>query len=324
MEMELSIIIPMYNAENTITKCIESIEVQEVNFDFEIIVVDDGSVDSSVIMVKDMIAEYNNIVLLRQQNLKQSEARNNGLKHAKGKYVMFFDCDDNIESGMLKKMVKTIEGNELAMCGIKKIFSNRIVIENKTALNNAENKRELIINYLTKNKEFDVGLWNKIFKLDVIRNNGLYFENGNFFEDSLFVLKYLCFINFDKVKFIDEAFYNLYKRNGKSTTTKFDFQIDHLAHVYVKKVCSFLKELSVSIPDEAFVAFEIRIVLHVIHHHIKYDDSWSSRLQRRKMSFVSVRTFFRALKFLNSNYRFASIVARYYPSIYIKMYLENK
>lgn len=90
MKITLSIIIPMYNTEQTIGRCLDSIERQQVDFPFEIIVVDDGSTDDSVGSIETYQKRFTNIKLFKQQNMKQSAARNNGLNHAKGDYVMFF------------------------------------------------------------------------------------------------------------------------------------------------------------------------------------------------------------------------------------------
>jgi len=319
--MKLSIIIPMYNAEKTIIGCIDSIEIQETDFEYEIIIIDDGSTDSSIKIVKRIIKKYNNIVLLCQKNLKQSVARNNGLNYAKGKYVMFFDCDDDINQGMLRNMINLIDdNNDLVMCGINKVFSDKVIVENKTLLNLAQNKKNLIINYLTRNKEFDVGLWNKVFKLDVIKDNDLHFENGNFFEDSLFVLKYLCAIRFEKIQFVDDTYYNLYKRDGMSTTMHFNAKIDYFATLYEKKVKIFLDEMSIHLPKKAYIAFKIRTRLHLVHHHINYDSRWNTSAQKKLMTFVNFKMFFNSLVFLDDNYKVASIAARYFPLLYIRMY----
>lgn len=321
MDLDLSIIIPMYNAQDTIKECIDSIELQDTEFKFEIIVVDDGSTDNSVNLLRNLIFDFNNIFLIQQKNSKQSVARNNGLKKAQGKYVMFFDCDDTIEPNMLNKMINLMnENNQLVMCGIKKIFNNKVIIENQSVLGRSSSKEDLIIKYLTKNKEFDVGLWDKIFKLDIIKNNKLIFENGNFFEDSLFILKYLYFCDLDKIKFINDQFYDLYKRSGKSTTTKFDSNVDLLANQYVYRVDTFLKSTNLRMSKYVFDAFKIRIYMYLVHHHIKYDSSWDARKQIKKLSFIKGYSLFKVCIYIDRSYFFAFILARYFPIIYIFLY----
>lgn len=325
MNIVLSIIIPMYNAQKTIIKCIDSIENQITDFQFEIIIVDDGSTDNSVAILEDCRLKYDNIFLLRQKNLKQSVARNNGLGHAKGKYVMFFDCDDIIEPNMLNKMINIMQkGNDFTMCGIRKIFDNdEVIIENKTRLSKSKDKKQLISDYLTKNKELDTGLWNKVFKLKIIKENNLFFDNGDFFEDSLFVFKYLYFCNFNKIEIIENTFYNLFKRNGKSTTTVFNSKIDFWADQYISKVESFFEDYSFDISQNALSSFEARVKLHVVHHHIKYDPLWNANIQRKKLSFLNFNSILRTSSYLDMNYWMACVIARYFPNIYMLLYLKN-
>lgn len=313
----------MYNAEKTILNCIDSIEKQKTNIKFEIIIVDDGSIDSSVEIVTEIMGIYNNVTLLRQKNLKQSAARNNGLANANGKYIMFFDCDDDIEPGMLNKMMNFVDKYDFIMCGINKIFSDKTIIENQSSLSKAQNKKELLENYLTKNKELDVGLWNKVFKLEIIQNNNLHFENGNFFEDSLFILKYLEIVDFNKIRIMDDVFYNLYKRSGSSTTTQYNKKIDYFASLYEDKVFSFLKNSLIDFSSNVNTAFKIRIQLHVINHHIKYDEGWNSYKQKQRLSFVKFNLFWKAIFLLNINYALASILSRYLPNLYMYMYKKK-
>lgn len=319
MNLELSIIIPMYNAQKTIIRCIESIENQAANFPFEIIVVDDGSFDESIILLRNMQQKYDNIKIVQQQNLKQSAARNNGLSLAKGKYIMFFDCDDVVEPNMLNKMVDLMVNRDLVVCGIRKVYKNKVIDENKSALANAKSKERLLEFFLTRNKEFDVGLWNKIFKSEIIKENNIKFDNGNFFEDSLFVFKYLYYCNNKKIIYINDCFYNLYKNNG-STTMIYHPEIDHFADVFIKKVSDFLLENNIYLSNSVITAFKLRTRLHVIHHHIKYDDEWVACKQRAFLAFAKGISILKVFNKLNYKYFIAVILAKYFPESYIKIY----
>ena len=94
--MKYSVIIPVYNSEKTIKRCIESITSQKRN-DVEIIIINDGSTDMSEGFCKKLQNEYNNIVYIRKENGGVSSARNSGLSVAKGKYIMFVDSDDYVD-----------------------------------------------------------------------------------------------------------------------------------------------------------------------------------------------------------------------------------
>ena len=319
--MDLSIIIPVFNAESTIEQCIMTIEDQVSQYEIQIIAVDDGSVDNSVKVLQKLQKCYSNIEIFSQKNLKQSAARNNGLAYAKGKYVAFFDSDDDVMPGMISSMLSRMEqGNDLVVCGINKIYFSKSISEvDSVFAENYESRKKLISRYLTCNNEADVGLWNKIFRRDILDKFEISFSNGDFFEDSLFVLKYLSVINYKRVLFIPIAFYNLYKREG-STTTSFKPYIDIFADKYISQVASWLSFKQIKIDENVWNAFVLRIHLHVIHHHIKYDGSWNSK--RQKDIFVNFTTmkFLKSIVHLTCKYSLALIVAQYFPGIYYKLY----
>lgn len=321
MKTILSIIIPMYNAQQSIGRCLDSIENQQVDFLFEIIIVDDGSSDDSVECVKQYQDRFTNIKLLTQKNLKQSMARNNGLDHATGEYVMFFDSDDIVEADMLRIMIEKIQAdNDLVMCGIKKIYPDKTIVENQTELVNTVSEKELIANYLDRNREFDTGLWNKVFKMSLIQGHRLRFNNGNFFEDSLFNLKYLLNCRPGKVVFIDQALYDLYKTSGTTTTT-FNPEISYWADEYETKVMAILNNRGIHVKAAVIDAFKIRTMLYIIHHHIKYDTKWNKLEQKKYWSSVPVTL--EALKYLPKRYMVAVILARFSPQAYIHLYQKN-
>ncbi|CAJ1181883.1 putative glycosyltransferase EpsJ [Companilactobacillus paralimentarius] len=323
MKITLSIIIPMYNTEQTIGRCLDSIERQQVDFPFEIIVVDDGSTDDSVGSIETYQKRFTNIKLFKQQNMKQSAARNNGLNHAKGDYVMFFDSDDIIENGMLSIMVHKIEAdNDLVMCGIKKIYPDKTVVEDQTDLTSAKNEQDLITKYLDKNKEFDTGLWNKIFRRSLIQGHQLRFNNGNFFEDSLFNLRYLLNCRPGKVVFINRTLYDLCKTSG-TTTTSFNPKISYWASKYENKVQAILNSRGLHVKTAIINAFKIRTTLYIIHHHIKYDTSWNKAKQRRYWSLYSISAILKALQYLPRRYAAAVILARFSPQTYIRLYQKK-
>lgn len=103
--MFLSFIIPVYNCENLITRCVESIEEQDLD-DFEVILVNDGSLDDSLDVCNRLADTYKNITVLTQSNKGASSARNHGLSIAKGNYMWFVDADDYITPGIVKIIYK--------------------------------------------------------------------------------------------------------------------------------------------------------------------------------------------------------------------------
>lgn len=122
----ISVIIPVYNVKEYLTNCVESIEAQTYK-SFEIILVDDGSSDGSEKLCDELGKAYSNITVVHQKNAGASAARNNGIAHAKGRYTVFCDSDDFIDSTMLEKLINTkkLYPEHLPVCGIRKISAEK-------------------------------------------------------------------------------------------------------------------------------------------------------------------------------------------------------
>ena len=113
----ISIIIPVYNAENYLQECLDSIRKQSLT-NLEIICIDDGSTDNSVSVIKNVMKKDFRIQLIEQTNQGAGIARNNGLKNATGKYVAFLDADDFFyDVDALWKMIEQCEEREVLVCG---------------------------------------------------------------------------------------------------------------------------------------------------------------------------------------------------------------
>ncbi|MDT2740336.1 glycosyltransferase family 2 protein [Enterococcus canintestini] len=316
----ISFVIPMYNSEKTISKVLDSIFLQSYLPEYEIIIVDDGSVDNSVKVVEKVSETHPEIKLIKQKNCKQAVARNNGLKNVLGEFVCFIDSDDLLKKNYLYDLLSPLNTDNrlsLSIGGIEKVFESgkESIVENESVLENAQNKQKLLSLYLTKNSEMDVGLWNKVFKTEIIRENNINFKNSNFFEDSFFVLEYLENLEVEQIFFSNHVVYELFK-GGESTTTSFKPEIDQLAKKYINFVG--LKVQAKDLSNDVFAAFKIRTILHVVHHHIKYDHEWSSSKQVSLFKNSGIGVPFSRL--LSIKYNVASIFARTFPKIYIKLY----
>ncbi|USS90339.1 glycosyltransferase family 2 protein [Fructilactobacillus carniphilus] len=312
-DFDISIIMPAYNSEKTIGRAIDSIIKQKTKYKFELIVVDDGSKDNTIQIVKRKAANGNNINLLLQDHQFQAKARNLGIKKAKGKFIMFADDDDLYLHGFIEKMGNSIAEKQLVIAGIQKENNGEINLETNSLLESADSKEQLIGIYLTKNQEMDVGLWNKIFIKKVIEDNNISMSNDNFFEDSLFVLDYLLAINYRKIYFINEPLYDLKKRNG-STTNTFDSKLLEKCHNYINKVSLLVNENHLK---QFLPAFKARIYLFYIHRNILTNQAWTSKQQVKILKpYISLETF----KNLQVKYGIALLIARFLPQIYINLY----
>ena len=183
--MRVSIIIPVYNVNSFIKKCIKSVFDQSLR-DFECIIVNDGSKDNSIELAQEIIKGDKRFKVFHQKNQGQGMARNLGLKYAKGKYICFIDADDFVETNYLEEMCREIEKQkaDIVCCGFNIIKKNK-VRPHLVSLESSS-KIESILHLLNGN---DWGsLFNRIFKSSLVKD--LNFNKGIGQDKPLF-LNYL-------------------------------------------------------------------------------------------------------------------------------------
>lgn len=188
----LSIIIPVYNRENYIMKCINSIQMINSK-QIEIIIIDDGSQDRSLEICQQLMKNDSRIKLVSQQNAGVSSARNLGLKNASGKYIMFVDSDDMVLSETINYFLSMDTESDIYLFDYYMIDS----ICNKYCTRETENT---VIDIFLKRKSNMI--WNNIYKADVIKKRGLRFqEKMKMGEDLIFNLNFaLAARNFCYIK----------------------------------------------------------------------------------------------------------------------------
>lgn len=208
--MFLSFIIPVYNCENLITRCIESIEGQDFD-DFEVILVNDGSLDDSLDVCNKLANTYGNIIVLNQSNKGASSARNNGLSVAKGDYVWFVDADDYITPGIVKTIYKhAIEKScDVFAMNYKYITNN----SQKDILQYSKDTDISCVDYLSDAPCMFAAT--KVYKRASLK--GLTFRDGlTNIEDFLFNIQYLATI--DSINTLPNVGYVYDNTNIKSTS----------------------------------------------------------------------------------------------------------
>lgn len=209
----VSIIVPIYNTEKYLERCLRSI-IKQTYSNIEIILVDDGSNDSSL----DICRKYQDIdervIVISGKNQGVSHARNQGMMHANGEFVYFIDSDDYLMSSAVETMVSSAEKhpNQLLVAGYQEVNGSNY--DNRTwgncIINNVE-ANQLVL------EESGVGgyLWNKLFRKSIIDNNNIQFDQKILvWEDALFVLKYLQ--NCDGMYLIDDIVYAYCRRFGSA------------------------------------------------------------------------------------------------------------
>ena len=182
-EILLSIIIPVYNVENYLTFCVDSIFKQGLDTSqFEVLLIDDGSKDNSYQVCLDLQEKYPNIRLFRQENSGQSVARNRGIDEAKGVYIHFVDSDDYLLLGGIGKVLKLALENECDFVG----FGSKSVRDRKEQ--RCDENLNIILKgnglYLLANCQYNNGPWWYLYKKEKFSN--FYFIPNRLCEDGLF------------------------------------------------------------------------------------------------------------------------------------------
>lgn len=210
--VKFSIIICAYNVENYIERAIKSIDKQDFK-DYEMIIVNDGSTDGTYNKIKLINSKYDNVVIINNKHNKGlGEARNLGVKKAKGKYILYLDCDDTIyDNNTLSKINEIIlkYSPELIYMGVQYIGgSNKIYLPTKE--NSTKEAR------LACDMHFAVS--SKCFKREFLVRNNISFLPNTYYEDMLYSMK--CTILASKIAYGEFPFYNYYRnREGSIMST---------------------------------------------------------------------------------------------------------
>lgn len=187
MQPLISIIIPIYNVEQYLEQCLNSVLMDNYVDNMEVICVNDGSTDNSL-GICDLFAErYNNIKLISQSNAGLSAARNTGLKNATGEYVYFLDSDDYLYPDVLNQMCEFIVANELEMAcfnvlkdGITPYYSTSLTIPICTGNEFATRFRN------SENYSYVAPVWMYVYKKSFLLDNNLWNSEGRLHEDEEF------------------------------------------------------------------------------------------------------------------------------------------
>lgn len=189
--LNLSIIIPVFNTKHLIEDCLGSCLNQDISREeYEIIVVDDGSTDGSGEVIKEYASQYSNVHYFYQENQKQGAARNNGLKHALGKYIWFVDSDDKIVDNVLNKILRLLsEKPSIEILRIKgERCLNGVCIEEQ-----GKHKEHLVYSgqSLLEEDTYTVNIPFHIYSRDFLINDVGPMMEQVYFEDNEFVVR-LC------------------------------------------------------------------------------------------------------------------------------------
>lgn len=196
MSYKVSIIVPVYNGENYLNRCIDSLLRQTLN-EIEILIINDGSTDSTTLIIDEYQNSHPNIKIYHTQNNGVSAARNVGLQNATGEYIGFVDADDWVEENMYELMFSQMKLNQVdwVICSVNEYqhASSRIRIQLENEKIDVLNSRSTVLERML-HFNFEHSNWNKLYSAEIIKQNNLVFDTTvKIGEDLLFNLFYLSY-----------------------------------------------------------------------------------------------------------------------------------
>lgn len=214
--MKLSIIIPVYNVEQYIGRCLQSCLSQPhvTPGEYELVIVNDGTKDNSMAIVEEMTRGCTNVTIINQQNQGLSMARNAGLKAAQGEYVWFIDSDDWIEDNCLHGIIERLERTKVDVLQLqyKNVYNDDIPIdEHYSTIKGIGNSKK----WMVENTYFTAVQF-MIYRREFLLQNNLQFYPGIYHEDSEFKPKVVYLA--DTCASYDKVVYNYFKGNANSIT----------------------------------------------------------------------------------------------------------
>ena len=227
---KVSVIVPIYNVEKYLPKCLDSLVNQTLE-DIEIILVNDGSLDNSGKIANEYSKKHKDkIIYLEKENGGLSDARNYGIPYATGEYIAFLDSDDYIDIDAYKQMYEKAkkEDADFLECDFIWEYPNKKIIDKRIEY---KNKQEMLA-------VVRVVAWNKLIKKDLIINNNIRFPKGLRYEDIEFTYKLIPYLN--KISYIDKNFIHYVQRNNSIANVQNEKTAD--IFIILDNVINFYKE----------------------------------------------------------------------------------
>lgn len=224
-DIKVSVVLPIYNVEKYLNRCVESV-VQQTYQNLEIILVDDGSPDGCPALCDEWAKKDSRIQVVHKTNAGLGMARNTGIDHATGKYIFFFDTDDYVDTTIVEKCVNSaVEQNaDVVIYGRNDVYEDGRVVENpmkvtKTVFGQQEIINELLPAMFTYDMGFGVSAWGKMFNLETFQhlNQRFFSEREIVSEDAYFSLEF--FSRIQTATIVNENLYFYLKRENSLSRT---------------------------------------------------------------------------------------------------------
>lgn len=303
-KIELSVIVPLYNAEKTLPKCLTSIQSNR-NINLEIILVDDESTDKTMELCEKYSCNDSRIKVLQKKNGGVASARNSGLEIATGTYVTFMDQDDWIEKNaysiMLERGLK--EEADMIVCNYTKDYGEdvRPMVNRRPIADSISSAEELIMYafFREEYRGFAAFVWNKLFKRELLNKNKISFDDSlKRGDDVLFYSKIA--VTAPKTVYMDTHFYHYVQREDSITHTLTRENLQRLAEILsgYEKAIAVLEENHINADAVNYLK-----CFYVYHASNLYELSYKEKLWSEKKFFIKcMKKYLAEYKEQNINY----------------------
>ena len=233
----ISVIVPVYNTEKYLHRCIDSILAQTYA-DFELLLINDGSKDNSGAICNEYAVKDSRVRVFHKENAGVSKARNLGLDNAKGEWITFVDSDDWVHEDFIKKRLDLALSDtaDIAYCDIEYIYNNWNLYGKMAE--EVDGKSSTVNSWILSRTTYSPIILARKYLFD--KYNLRYIEGLRFGEDFNLIIKLVIYAN--KVSHVKEALYYYNKQNEGSAMTKLHLYRDDLQIVYVDLIKSFKQE----------------------------------------------------------------------------------
>ena len=271
----ISVIVPVYNSEKTLEKCLNSIINQSLS-QIEIIVINDGSTDNSLRLLQYFRSTDDRIMIINQENQGVSAARNNGIRIANGEYITFVDSDDWIEPNMLEKLyfVAREKNADICKCDcfIETVNGHKILENDSASKLRLSQIEALKMLFLVRGEKHFGFTWGKLYSRKILKKNNICFNEGiSYSEDVLFVIK--AILNSNNIYYIPHQMYHYNLLIDSSLTRGKIVDLNSKLDIIYREIENLLKKYNIfGLVSDDFYRYQY-YGLDIILNNLFYDQS---------------------------------------------------
>ncbi len=259
---KVSAIVPVYNVEKYLNRCVDSI-LNQTFTDFELILVDDGSPDNSGKICDEYAEKDSRVKVIHKENGGVSVARNLGIETSVGEYITFIDSDDWIEAQMFEQLYNAAENCDIIFCGFSSIgFRNTIVYDLEDIKADNRALADLYVNS-SKIKPCFPTVWAKFYRAEIIKSNNLFFDSDiPSGEDTIFNIIACRYCQ--KAAFVEASLYNYERRNVSSATRKYFYKTYEYKNAIYQTISQWLSQYEFEVEKSFYAPFISSAFIHYL------------------------------------------------------------